>query len=410
MRRWIAAHSVLILSAAIIIGAAAYSLFVPPFLSSVLVAAEGTRIRIEGVVVRPPDVRERMVQITVQTPQGLILVRADRFITYQYGDRVRVEGVLERPESFVTDSERVFNYPMYLYVHGITHVISFAEVEVLASGEGNPFLAGLVSVKDWMADAIAVAVPEPESALLAGLLLGEKRGLGDKLTELFRRAGLVHIIVLSGYNIALIINTVRMLASMLLPRIGALFVSAIAALVFMLMTGASETAIRATFMALVVLMAQALHRPADGLRILGIVAATMAVWNPYLVLYDLSYQLSVTATFGLIVFSKKIQHYFAFLRSKPLSEIVATTLATQIAVLPLLIFSIGQVSIISLISNILILPVVPYAMLAGFVSALVASVSATLAFPFSAVAYALLHYIILLAEFLGSMPYAAVTV
>ncbi len=161
-------------------------------------------------------------------------------------------------------------------------------------------------------------------------------------------------------------------------------------------------------MALVVLLAKALYRPADGLRILLVVAAGMAVWNPYLVLFDLSYQLSVLATLGLVTLSHHIEPYLVRLRSKTLIEIVSTTLATQVAVLPLLIFSIGQVSLISLVSNILILVVVPYAMLVGFFAALVAALSPALAFPLSAVAYALLTYIIRVSEFLGALPYAAV--
>jgi competence protein ComEC len=87
---------------------------------------------------------------------------------------------------------------------------------------------------------------------------------------------------------------------------------------------------------------------------------------------------------------------------------VSTTLATQVAVLPLLVLSVGQVSLIALVTNILVLVFVPYAMLAGFGAALVASVSTTLAFPLSAVAYALLRYIIEVSVMLGSLPYAAV--
>jgi competence protein ComEC len=214
--------------------------------------------------------------------------------------------------------------------------------------------------------------------------------------------------VLSGYNVALVINTVRAGLQQVLPRAVALGSAGVVAILFMLMTGASETAIRATLMALVVLLANALHRPADGVRILLVVAAAMAVWNPYVVLFDLSYQLSVLATLGLVMLSHHLVPYLLWLRSKSLIEIVSTTLATQIAVLPLLVFSVGQVSLISLITNVLVLAFVPYAMLAGFCAALLASVSTTLAFPLSAVAYALLRYIIEVAVFLGSVPYAAV--
>lgn len=406
--QWIRAHSVSFAALIVIAGAAVFSLVAPIPVTPELSGAVGERVVLEGVVLREPDVRERMVLLTLTTEVGTVLVRADRFSAVEYGDRIRATGKIEIPESFETDTGRSFNYPMYLRAHGMTHTMSFAEVEVIAHGEGNSLMTALIGVKQWFMSGIEKALPEPESALLAGLLLGEKRGLGAELTESFRRAGVVHIIVLSGYNIALVINTVREGFSRILPRPYALGSAGIVAVLFMLMTGASETAVRATLMALVVLLAKALYRPADGLRILLVVAAAMALWNPYLVLFDLSYQLSVLATFGLVTLSHRIEPYLIHLRSKSLIEIVATTLATQIAVLPLLVLSIGQVSLISLFSNILVLLVVPYAMLIGFCAALLATLSYTLALPLSALAYALLHYIIRVSELLGSLPYAAV--
>lgn len=405
LRKEYAVHA---LAIAVILCAAVYSLAAPQVRTPELDSAVGERVTIVGTVVREPDVREKFVQLTTETEVGTILVRTDRFTRVSYGDVVRATGKIQKPEAFETDTGRTFNYPMYLYAHGVTHVMSFADVTVEERGKGNWLIAELLALKHWFIDGIEKALPEPESALLAGLLLGEKRGLGADLTESFRRAGVIHIIVLSGYNVALVINTVREGLQRVLPRNIALGSAGVVALLFMLMTGASETAVRATLMALVVLLAKALYRPADGLRILLVVAAGMAVWNPYLVLFDLSYQLSVLATLGLVTLSHYFIPYLVWLRSKSLIEIVSTTLATQVAVLPLLVLSIGQVSIVSLISNILVLLPIPYAMLLGFFAALVAQVSTALAFPLSAVTYGILHYIIVVSEFLGSLPYAAI--
>jgi competence protein ComEC len=366
-------------------------------------------VTIEGVV-REPDVRDNAVLLTVDTSVGTVLVRADRFTEVVYGDRIRATGKVALPDSFETDSGRTFNYPMYLLAHGVTHTMSFAQVEVVAHDEGTYVIARLLKLKQWLVGGMHAALPEPESSLLAGLLIGEKRGLGEDLTESFRRAGVIHIIVLSGYNVALVINTVREVCARVLSRNVALGTSGVVAILFMLMTGASETAIRATLMALVVLLAKALYRPADGLRILLLVAAGMAVWNPYLVLFDLSYQLSILATLGLILFSEPLIPYLTWLRYKTLIEIVSTTIATQIAVLPLLVFSVGQVSLVSLVANVLILLPIPYAMLAGFIASLVALVSPTLALPFSAVTYVILHYIIEVSVLLGSLPFASITI
>lgn len=407
MMRWIAAHRVEAVALFCIICATLYSLLAPRVERAELDGAVGELVTIVGTVSAEPDVREQATLLTVRTEVGTVLVRTEPYSAVAYGDLVRVTGVVEIPRVFDTDTGRTFNYPMYLYAQGITHTMRAATVLREGSGYGTPLIAHLLALKHWFERGIAAALPDPESALLAGLLLGEKRGLGPELTESFRRAGIVHIVVLSGYNIALVISTVRDLLSRILPRIAAISSAGSVAVLFMLMTGASETAVRATLMALVVLLAQALYRPADALRILFVVAALMAVWNPYLVLYDLSYQLSILATWGLISLSHRIVPYLSALRSKTLIDTLSSTLGTQLAVLPLLIFSIGQVSIVALVSNILVLIAVPYAMLFGFGASLVAQVSTTAALPLTAVAYGLLRYIIEVGATLGALPFAA---
>ena len=188
---------------------------------------------------------------------------------------------------------------------------------------------------------------------------------------------------------------------------------ALVAVAFAVMTGLSETAIRATIMALIMMLATVLHRPKAALRALLIAAAAMALWNPYLVLYDLSFQLSVVATLGLILFSDGIAKKLPFIpnyKYLPFREIAGSTLATQITVLPLLILSIGAVSFVFLPANLLVLPAVPLAMFFGFFAACVALVSGMFAFPIAAVAYGILSYIIHVSVWLGSLPFSSVQV
>jgi competence protein ComEC len=335
---------------------AAYSLIAPAPKTPELDALINTKVALTGVIVADPDIRETSAHLTLEvskiSPSGSsassataiiydsgrktrVLVFADRFTDVAYGDEVVVEGKLKKPEAFETDSNRTFDYPHYLLAHGITHQVSFPHITVLSHDNGNPVVASLISLKHFLLSGMQKALPEPESALLAGLLLGEKQSLGEKITESFRNAGVVHIIVLSGYNVALVINAVLFIAQSFLPRLAALSTAGVAIVAFAIMTGASETTIRASIMALIVLLARFLHRPTDGIRILLIAAAGMALFNPYLVLFDLSYQLSILATLGLILFSDKIAKRIpAIPETLGLREIVSTTIATQITVLP----------------------------------------------------------------------------
>ena len=409
-----------ILCLLLISGAAAYSIFAPRPLTPALEEVLDTKVTLEGVVVAEPDVREKSIFLTVAVEKinntqvaekTQILLSADTFAQAAYGDRVTASGKLTLPQTFETDTGRTFDYPKYLRAKGIVYVLSFAKVQVTASGEGNVVVAKLLSVKHFLEAGIQNALPEPESALAAGLLLGDKQSLGQRITDAFRKAGVVHIIVLSGYNVAVVIGTILFLALYFLPQRVAFVIAGLSVVAFAIMTGASETTIRAGAMAIIALFAKALHRPADGIRILLIVAAGMALWNPFVVLYDLSYQLSILSTLGLTLFSDSVQKKILFIpETAGFREIVATTLATQFTVLPLLILSVGQVSLVFLFTNILVLPAVSLAMLTSFIAAVLAVFSYALAFPFSTLAYAVLHYIIAVSVWFGSLPYAAVPI
>lgn len=397
--------------------AALYSLFAETE-DPVLAPFFASRAVVVGTIIRDPDVRESSLRLTVQpeTVNGSavrnskrVLVSSDRFAGVSYGDRVRAVGTLRAPEAFETDRGRTFDYPNYLWARGISREMPFADVTVLESNaEKNPFVARLLSIKHALIRGIERALSEPYAALAEGLLLGEKQALGDPLYNAFVASGVVHIIVLSGYNVALVINSVLFISLRFLPRLAGYATAAVFVVAFAIMTGGSETTIRATIMALLMMVARVLHRPALALRGLLIAAGTMAIASPFLVLYDLSFQLSVVATFGLIVFSDRIAASLRFIPERfALREIVATTLATQITVLPLLVLSVGAVSLVFLPANALVLPAVPMAMLLSFIAA----IAALLAPPFGALfgfpAYVLLSYIIAIPEFFGALPFAS---
>jgi competence protein ComEC len=403
----------------VVMGAAAYSATAPEPANPALDRLVGEkRVAVEGIVREDPDRREASTLLTIDVEKingnpgaGRVLVTADALTDAAYGDRVVASGAIELPAAFETDSGRVFDYRKYLLAKGVTHVFPFASVHVIHTGEGNMLVSGLLSLKHFFERGIEKALPEPESSLAEGLLLGNKQGLGDSITEAFRRAGVVHIIVLSGYNVTVIIDAVLFLALYLLPKRAALVLAAFATIAFALMTGASDTTVRASAMALIVLLAKGLHRKTDALSVLLLVAAGMALYDPYLVLYDLSYQLSVLATLGLILFSDAVKRHARFVTDAfGLREIVAATVSTQLTVLPLLIVSVGQVSAVSLFTNILVLPVIALAMLLCFMAGLLASVSYWLAFPATALAYGLLHYVILAATGFGNLPFSAFSV
>lgn len=218
------------------------------------------------------------------------------------------------------------------------------------------------------------------------------------------------MVVLSGYNITVVINAISYaLAS--LSRVFQFGGSIFVVLFFVLMSGGAASAVRAGAMALVAVLARATGRSYLAGRILGVVAFLMVLWNPYELAFDPSFQLSTLATLGLIAFTPIFAERLTWFTERfGVREIAASTLATQLTVLPLLLYQNGQLSLVALPANLLALLPVPFAMLASFIAAVGGVLFDSYAVPLAYPAYILLAYIIGVAKFFAALPFAAVSV
>jgi len=383
----------------------------------VLAASVGRESVITGVIAEEPDVRDMQVRIVIaadalgasstQPVEARMLAVLPAFTAVAYGDRVRVSGMLETPASFETDTGRRFDYAGYLAARGISFQLSKAHVVQQASGQAGFFSYLYGAKRAYLAGTQAV-LPEPEAGLANGIVAGDKRSVGPEITDEFTRTSLSHVLVLSGYNITIVAVAAAWLFRRL-RRIPRAFLSVGAVVLFVLATGASASAVRAAGMAFVAVYARLSGRRFDALRALGLLCAGMVAWNPYLLVFDPGFQLSALATFGLIVFSPVVVRRARWVPERlGLRELFAATVSTQLAVLPLLLWQSGTLSLVSLPANLLALVAVPPAMLASFVAALGGVLVGSWAVPLAAPAYILLAYIVGVAHVFASLPFSAV--
>lgn len=378
----------------------------------------------EGIIVEDPDMRtnaSRLVVLVDTVVSGnmsqfisrpmRVLVSTDLYPKYMYGDKIRIEGKLQEPENFIGDTGREFNYDMYLAKDNIFYQMSFAKVEKISSGHGNSVKRNVLKIKRSFISHMEKVFSYPEVGLLSGLLLGEKSALGGKLEKDFRASGVIHVVVLSGYNVTLVADAiVRMFGFLLGPVLGMIF-GAFGIIIFAVITGGGATVVRASLMALLVLVARITGREYDMARALFLAGFFMVLHNPKILVFDISFQLSFLATFGLIVIAPKLDNYFSWVTSRfQIRENLLATLSTQIIVLPLLLYAIGDLSLISVPANILVLVAVPWAMFFGFIATSISFISGLLGTIFSFPAYFLLSYQIAVVEFLAGLPFSVVTI
>lgn len=377
----------------------------------------GASVRVEGTVVADPDRRNTALRVTVAVSKvdgapsrGVLLASVPRNAPVSYGDSVRLYGKVSEPKSFTTDTGREFDYPNYLRAQNISVLMQRADVEEVVPG-GFSIQKTLFSLKHAFERSLERVMVEPQSSLLEGVLLGEKSGISNDMTNMFVRSGLVHIVVLSGYNITVVSEAMfRVLA--FLPRSMGFGVGGLSIVLFALMSGSGAATVRACIMALIAIAARYFHRQAVGLRMLAVAAGVMVLWNPVSLLYDPSFILSVLATFGLITLSPAVESRLPkfFDRVPSVKSIVASTAAVQVFVLPALLYETGVLSFVSLPANALALPVVPTAMFLGFIAGLLGLVHPTLAFIPALGADLALRWMILVADTSARLSFSAITV
>ncbi len=379
------------------------------------------QVALRGFIDAEPDTRDKDTRLRVMLDtlyqdggthqvSSRVLVVTDPYASYRYGDTIFIEGVLTKPESFIDERGKVFHYDEFLGKDRIFFVIRGGEVSLVETGGGNPVIRTLLSFKERIVGGITQVLPEPHASLSAGLVFGARQSLGEGLTEAFRRTGIIHIVVLSGYNVTIIAEALIRIFSFL-PRIGAFSLGVASIIFFALMTGASATIVRASIMAILVLIARLTGRVGDMMRALFFAGFLMLMHNPKLLYYDVSFQLSFLATLGLLILSPLLVRFMKIIPTAlQLREFAVATIATQIFVLPLLWYQMGELSLVALPVNLLVLIAIPLTMLFGFLTGLLGMVSVVLAWPFGFIALFLLSYELTVVNFFAALPFASITV
>ena len=278
------------------------------------------------------------------------------------GQRVLVDARLSRPVGYRNPGG--FDYPAHLRRDGIL-LVGHARADrlVALSPDVPPWR---VAVKRWAVATIAERLPETSGALLAGLLLGERTSMPAASDEAFRRAGVYHILAVSGFNVALLAGAVFAgLALGGVPRRGAAVVAAAVLVGFALVVGAQPSVLRATVMGLLLLIALLLDRRSQLPNALALATIGLLLWRPG-DLWEPGFQLSFAATAGIVYLAPWITGALEA-RGWPrwLAAAVAVSLGAQAAVTPLMAAHFNQLSLIGVIANLAVVPLAAVATTLG---------------------------------------------
>ncbi len=325
-------------------------------------------IALIGIISTEPKFTEKSQRLTINVKQieltennspmveGMVLVTANRYPEYQYGDKLEIIGKLEAPSKDIDG----FDYQDYLKKDGIYSIMSFPGIKSLGQNLGSPAMKILFSFKNKFKETARQFISPPQIGILEALIFGDEENISKTWKDKLNLTGTRHITAVSGMNITIIsfiiLNFLLLLGFW---RQQAFYFTIFLLVLYILMIGAPASAVRAGIMAGILLLAQHLGRMSGAQRAVVFAAAFMLAINPILLKLDVGFQLSFLAVLGMIYW----QPFFSeFLKKVPNPKFfparitLSATLSAQIFTLPILIYNFGYIPLVSPIANVLIVP------------------------------------------------------
>lgn len=379
------------------------------------------KLKLQGEVGSEPDIRgglrHLLVDVSAFSLDGgatwrpasgraeVTIYGADDWYMPAYGDTLSLNGVLTPAQHGAPA--------------GVLAEMRGAQATITARGGGNPLLARLFDLRLRLAQTIQRTLPEPEAALLIGILLGLKTPVLRTRLALFTATGTIHLVVPAGLKVAMLAEIARRVMRPLgrWPRLGGPLAMVA---VYAALGGGGPAAIRAAIMGALLVLAGSLGRRYNVYTALALAALLMTASEPLLI-YDAGFQLTTLATLGIPLLTPPLQRLLLIpLRrigwgiGTGIAESLAVTMAAQIATAPVLALTFGEVSLIAPIANLLTVPLLaPLLVLGGLLAAFGAAGGALFggaALVLSWVVWPLLWYVNAAIAFCAGLPGAALAV
>lgn len=343
----------------------------------------------------------RITDITIKQSQLLVRMSGPsgtiRFSTYardlHEGDRVQINC-------------RAFS-DSFLFETVASHAqIAFCSDAEIIAHDAKPE-TGLLRIRTSLSNILFTALPSPESDLLAGMLLGKQSDFPDDLNTALQRTGTTHIVVLSGFNITIFAFVINALFRRFGLGLKTATLASIAVIwLFIFLVGFSAPVVRAGILVCFMLVARVRGRPASSFSLLLLSAAIMLCENPLLLRWSLSFQLSFLATIG-VLYQDVLSPRFLFISTRfGIRENLQTTFAATMMTAPLIALAFGGVSLVSLFTNMVVLPFVPLVMALGVPVLLAEFIGQSFALALGMFPFIILRFIISFLNWVSEFSFA----
>ncbi|MBR3050671.1 MAG: ComEC/Rec2 family competence protein, partial [Selenomonadaceae bacterium] len=348
----------------------------------------GQSVQISGVVRQEPQIKimpngltqmRFVVDVQGKMSGGLILTYypkdGDELPAARIGDKISARGNLKLLTNYNNPGQ--IDGVTRMKADSITARMSAGkqgiEVEAVDGGLWIKFLRLVAAIRQHYRESMAGVMSQEDAAAIFAMLFGGYAGLNPELVEDFQTTGIVHILSVSGSHMSMLAMATAWLCLLLkFPRGLTFAVGLFIIGTYAILSGILPQVLRSATMGILIFFAKTLDSEAEGARLLTLTALAMLINQP-LLLFDVSFQLSFSATAGLMYLSEDLRNAMERL-PKFFAEPASMTIAAQVASLPVIVWYFNQISLSSVLANVFVMPLLEVVIVGGLLGGIIAAV------------------------------------
>lgn len=361
---------------------------------------DGSSIEGEFEIVSYRAIKDYYDKYIVKSKEG------NKFILYlplgdelKKGTAINLSGEFSLPD--LARNTGGFNYRRYLNSQKIYGVIRAKNYYVSNLAKFNL----IYYIQDEISKSFARLFPKNEMGLIIGMMIGETKDISEDVLENFKTAGITHLIAVSGSNVVYVVVLVQFLFKKFFGKRATYFISIFFLILFMLISGASASVCRATLMIILSICADIFFLKSDTFSNILTSAFILILLNP-LVIYDVGFILSFGGTLGIVLLSKDFTRLFK--RLGKLNETLSVTCSAQLILAPIMMYYFNTFSILSIVTNIIVVPISGSITILGFAVFIISKISFPIAKLIANSLYVLATFTIWVANIFSKIPFSLI--
>lgn len=337
----------------------------------------------------------------------------DKFILYfkkeknskfKIGDKINIFGEYSIPD--VSRNYGGFNYRYYLNSIETYGTIKVKKYDLISNKTKNI----IYMLQNSITENLNKLLSKNQAGILNGMLIGETNGISDKVIDDFKNSGITHLLAVSGSNIVLVIVISKFIFSKIFGKKHSWVFIISFIIFFVCVSGASPSVVRAALMAILEILAGLLIKKSNSINNLFLSALIILLINPVSII-NVGFILSFAGTIGILLLSEQISKKLKkYIKIDMLLENLSVTLSAQIILFPIMAYFFNSISLISLITNLLVLPISSILTVMGLMLFVLSTIYFPLAKLISIPLKYLINYIMIIAKACSKLSFLNITV